>query len=402
MSEDLDIKALTASSFLLSVVLLVFCSGCGDDSTTIQDMDLTGNPARIDLISDSNYATQSDDLFTNLQIRPLRLPNGAILSGIDKLLPFRGSYFVMDSKFTTVYEFDSLGSFKNKIGGPGVVKGFYRSLEDFEIDSMNRIVILSNEDRSLHFFTTSGRYLKTTRLGFFNSKLAIPSPDKYLIYLNCNANKKSGSNNLVSTDSSGNILKRYRPFDSTKSKVIVPTSGFLAHFGNDYLYSDAYNDTIYSIDPISDKIRLSYYADFGPASVGKLKDDLNRTVKQHLLANRFGYLCNDVCFNDNFISLPYCLNGKYGFAIFNKTNGSIKKVNRRIADGLFKLLDHPLLITNENKCYFVVSSNLVMNLKDNYKELFEKLSTKWPLLYKFLTNYTLDDNYFILSVDLKK
>jgi hypothetical protein len=152
----------------------IFCLGCrSGDSYIESNIDQTLYPEIIPITKNYELVKSSSDIFKNASIVSLKLPDNTLISGIDKILITDSSYFILDKKFTTVYKFDSEGYFQNRIGKLGVETGDYRSLEDIFIDTLQRIILLSNSDQSVFYYTPKNKFLKSIYLGFFNSSFAV-------------------------------------------------------------------------------------------------------------------------------------------------------------------------------------------------------------------------------------
>ncbi len=392
--------AFIIAATLLTLSLLSGCEQSGPDAT--QYVNPAGIFTTLDLEPDSTHTPASDSVFTDVRIIPLRFKDSTLISGIDKVAIAAGSYYVLDKKFTTLYRFDTSGVFQNKIGRLGVSKGNFQSLEDFNIDYLGRLLLLSNTNQSVHYYSPSGAYLKSDRLGFFNSAFTILNPTRFLFYLNFNSNHASGNNNLLLTDSSGRVLERYRPFDKKRSYMTIGFSGLLTSYNGESLYTDAFNDTLYSIDPISHEISVKYKINFGSKSIGDLKSDHNKLFNQRMLfKNKLPFIGNAACMNSKYLVFSYSKNNRESICIVNKSTGKTVRINKGLNDGLYKMLGRPLLLTDNNDLFFAVSPTAVEYLKTNYQPLFHELGLKWPALYSFLDKNTISDNYFLLSLKLE-
>ncbi len=163
----------------------------------------------------------------------------------------------------------------------------------------------------------------------------------------------------------------------------------------------AFNDTIFSINK-DNKIGATYYINFGNSSLKEIREDHAKVINSKILIKKnVGFLGDKVTFNDKYLMFSYNYKNRINYCIYNRASKKILRINKGIEDGLFKLLDYPLLISKDNKCYFAVSPELVIFLKEKYNKLYKRLENEWPELYKFVEKMSIDDNYFLLSFDLK-
>lgn len=387
-------KRIVLASFLLS--------GCKGEHTK-NNIDYNLRSKKI-LLIDSEYKLikSSHDIYENAQIIPLKFKDINLISGIDKILIKNKFFYLFDHKFTTLYKFDSNGIFQNKIGKLGVKNVEYQSLEDFTIDSLNRIILLSNANQSISYYSSDNQFIKSQKLAFFNSQITLVNTNSFLFYLDYRWNKKSGFYNLIMTDSLGTINEQYSYFNKKISNMGFAFCGFIASHENEHFYSDAFNDTIFSIDS-ANRIGAKYIIDFGKYSLREIREYHSKVANPaNLMNNNFGYIGNKVCFNRQFLIFTYFYQKRLNYCVYNRETNAIYRINKAINDGLLKLLDYPLLITEGNKCYFAVSPDAVLRLKEKHKDLYKNLKEEWPKLYQFLERISIDDNYFLLSVDLKK
>jgi hypothetical protein len=181
----------------------------------------------------------------------------------------------------------------------------------------------------------------------------------------------------------------------------IAFSGFLGSDGEEVLCTDAFNDTIYTITPFNN-IGSKYYVDFGKFSLKNIREDHKKIFhSQILLKNNIGYLGDKMTFNANYMAFTYNFQHRINYCIYNRKTKQIFRINKSIDDGIFKLIDYPLLITKTNRCYFAISPDNVIRLKEKNKDLYMKIRGQWPNIYRCLEKVKLPDNYFLLSFDLK-
>jgi hypothetical protein len=184
--------------------------------------------------------------------------------------------------------------------------------------------------------------------------------------------------------------------------MVIMFSGFLTSCNGEDIFTEAFNDTLYSVDAATHKLSLEYKLDFGSRNVGLLKNDHNRLLsRRQLFKNNLSYIGSDACINKDFLTFSYIQNNRRGFSILNRHTGKLIKVNKMLNDGLYKLLDRPVLLTTQDELFFAVSQTAVAHLKSDDKPLLPDLRKKWPKVYEELNNLTKNDNYFLLSLKLK-
>jgi len=105
--------------------------------------------------------------------------------------------------------------------------------------------------------------------------------------------------------------------------------------------------------------------------------------------------------NSTYLLFNYLHNRKNGFCIFNRKTQTIIHLEKTMRDGLLRLLGPPLLLTDDNTCYFAVPASLVVQVRNSLPGEYNQLKNEWPALYQYLETVSMSTNYFLIAARLK-
>lgn len=386
-------------------VLLIwtrFLVSCGEKSIA-EPADRSKPFQEIDLVSDTNSLLRSDQVFSDVAPLPLIFHDTTtFLAGVDRVVKQGDNLVLLDRKFTALYRFDSSGKFLNRIGRLGVGNGLFPTLDDMAVDSLGRVMVLASAANAVYYYAPEGGFLGSKAVGFYNSLLCPLSGNRILYYVCYKGNSKTKSCSEIACDTTGKVVGRYLPYDSKKATMSVSFSGFLAGGSGGPLFTDAFNDSVYTVDPVTGRLRIAYWVNFGPASLSGVREDHQLVVsKKYILSKAWGWLGEYACVNDDYFVFNYVDAAHAGICVYNRRSGRTCRLEKTIPDGVFSLMDHPVYIGPDNECYFAVSSNNVAYLKTRKDGSLESVAREWPALYSYLEHFTQNNSYFLLKVKLK-
>lgn len=283
-------------------------------------------------VSLANQEDQSDSLsfakmLGNRSYVPLETNEKCFIGSVSKIIFFDSLLYILDKQLSAVNVFDLHGHFQFSVGRIGEAPGEYERLDDMEIDSAKREILLwSNDNMSVFRYDLEGRFLAQEELLVFGSYL-VPYKNNYLVYTGYNFTENGDHVNLVLCSQTGQLLKTYFPVYSSDETISFGFAGFLRAnpFGG-ISFAHALSDTIYHLSDSDGRFYPRFIIDLGDQMWSKHFSIFDH---QRFLAKGIEY---DLLFNSIYETPEHL------FFSYLK--------NRQICKGMF-LLDNGKLLTNE-------------------------------------------------------
>ena len=140
---------------LLFIIILSSCLSCLDKKNTKASGLIDLN--RIDRVS-------VNDLFESIELVQLETTDECLIAHATKIIFYNDRYYVFDVRQQAIFCFNSAGKFVFKISNRGQGPEEYLNLEDFNIDSYNRHLLLLVPFGSLVTFDADGKFVSKIRL----------------------------------------------------------------------------------------------------------------------------------------------------------------------------------------------------------------------------------------------
>lgn len=194
-----------------------------------------------------NFIDISPMLDDSIEIIPLETTDECLLSNIERLIFYKGHFYILDEPRRNIFVFDEAGRFVRKIGKQGSGPGEYSSILFFDIIGDSIFVSSKLGFKCFVYNLTTGELIKD----FFHEVSHVDgfSLDKSVYFITNYEKVDKGNFNLCRLDlSNEKVVDKFMPFDNKQSKF--------KNFGlADYvcLYKDSayvilpYNDTIYQV-----------------------------------------------------------------------------------------------------------------------------------------------------------
>jgi len=244
--------------FLLLIVFLFF--SCSKRQTGFLPV---GADYTIDLDGDKESSMPYSSIFKKAQTIILESGENCMIGRITELQVFDDCIYILDGRFAkSMFVFDREGKFLRKIGSIGAGPGEYVKVQDFTIDTGNRLIFLLDEGNRVHKYQLDGTYVhsftiqmprsNTYFIQFYDGSLYSsiiswdPGPDDYMLF-------------EIDPDN-GKILSKSLPVKYNKGWVRQSFTGhsfFMLRLNSPPRYAQLFMDYIVSIgDSITPYIEL--------------------------------------------------------------------------------------------------------------------------------------------------
>ncbi len=249
------------------LVLLLLCS-CSHKHNEAKSYYTTRNIQ----IEDYSMTQYMDSANCKIEIATeLKMPSNFRYMDGKKLLYENGCFFLMDSKYNnTIFVFDSVGNYINKLGERGRAKNEYiKSPTDFFVDSNNgNVHVFERDSRRIIIFTKDGNYKETIQLNYWPYSIGYTSSGNYLASFNY---KKAGDGLQLGViglneEVVNPILYLQNDFDFvTTHNTSILSDGLLYHIPN---FSDSI--MVFCGDTVKEVIKLNFPYKEIPNEIKKL------------------------------------------------------------------------------------------------------------------------------------
>ncbi len=239
-------------SAIILICILWICFACSKTAKINEPGTIPSIHIDVSELS-ANETSRLSELFEPLAAIALETKPTSIIQKIDKLVFHNDDIYVLDSEGAKgLLVFSKDGKFKHRIGNQGNGPGEYPEAFDFDI-SNQEIRILSFQ--KLHYYTTSGEYLRHERLGFTAQYLTEITADYDAYYGSAKEDR------VIVADKKGH--KKYSFFKYSDKNSITPPSG-LQKLDTSVLVNIPFCDTIFNVFP--NHITPHCLVNFGAAS----------------------------------------------------------------------------------------------------------------------------------------
>ena len=145
--------------YILKTLSFVVIVGCSEKSNDPYENIIPAYEVSIE------SETSIHDIFNISEIIPLRQLDGNFLNQIDRLIVTEEFIFVLDERFTNLIRYNSKGTPLNRISKFGNGPEEMPVITDFTVDqNSNTIILLNQEDRSLHTFNFDNKFIGKKKL----------------------------------------------------------------------------------------------------------------------------------------------------------------------------------------------------------------------------------------------
>ena len=375
----------------LCIIVLVSCK-----KETRSNTVLSKKPKQINLVNNSKKENLANYV-KNIEVVQLK---GAIkLIGIDKVVFYNDSYFVLDKKTSSLLVYDINGNFMRKIGERGNGPGEYKKIKDFQIDKKRQqVLILSELNKTLYKYSLEGEFKNRILLKFFVHGFILDENDTYTFM---SGRSSTTFHTLTNTSLEGKKLGLNFPFPKNTPKISPDYTGGIHKQGKSNYFTEATSSLIYEI---KEDITPLYQFNFGDGTwEEKDRYDLNRFMKKNRKME-LSYLYNFYCDTDNILAFNFANKNYLRKGYYFKNSDKVLAVPFNLEDSfLYRFLGIPLGIKGN---HFISSLNyssyermMRSKRKIKFKESYHKLYTN---IYNDLKNFSENDNPCLLIYEIKE
>lgn len=215
------------------LIIFALLSSCSVDNKNIPFEEINFSNKYISLENELNF-----------KFIPLETNNECLIGSISNIQIQNNLIFILEGhKNENLYIFDMDGKFVSKVGTKGAGPGQYIKIIDFDIDTKNQQIILSDMYKGclLHYDLNTYKFLRTTNTDFYYNQFCI-LPDNNILFFNSNGFENP---NIF------NVKKKYY-IQETDNYAIPRRSYYKANFTTPYTLKNKgknnfykYNNEIY-------------------------------------------------------------------------------------------------------------------------------------------------------------
>lgn len=327
--------------------------------------------------NDINNIKRFDSCFDNTQVLYLKTPDSLFIASIKKIIFFRKKIFILDKKFSSVLCFDQDGNFLMQYGKIGLGNNEFKAIEDFDIDSIkSQLVIFSNEDLSLYFYSLDrGTFITKKYIGLYASSFCLLPFNRIVFYKDYKIDKKTPNYNILIIDSSNNIIGKFLPFNPNLSTISWSSiTGFLTKYNNEILFSDAFNDSIFSYKN-TDEVSLFSFIDINSNAIQENRQNHEKLLHSGIIIDSFSrFLHSHVQANKDYMVFNYQSEKRIKIAIYKIDDQDLQiMTSKNSNDPLLALSKDLMFLDNDNNLTFAISPENILDLKQKKPMLYCKL-----------------------------
>ncbi len=386
------------------LILLLVLQSC-NSFENIEELQIKGIPeTKIDLLkNDTSDLKEFSNFFTTPQIIPLNSNDTSFfVASIQKLIVHKNEMYILDDRFSNLVKFDSSGHYIINYGKIGLGKNEYEKISDFDIDSINKLVVVfSNANKALYYYSLdNGAFVKKVNIKLFGSQICALPDKQTLLYRNFSTEgySKEKDFNILLLDSQGRSVKKAFPFNSDISLMEWRSSGFLRKSNRSIFYCNAFSDTVYEFknNLFSPVMETNILSD----SLKLFRYDHNKLFHSKILMDsNTRHLGPTYLKNDNFVVFDYVRDKRIRTIFYDLNRNTYTGMTAKIkTDPLLALALTPLYLSSDNTIYFKFTLKDLLHVKSKYATTFDMLSAANK---KYLINNREKSGVFLLVCHLK-
>jgi hypothetical protein len=187
---------------------------------------------------------------------------------------FKVKFFLTDSlifvqNVNHVLKFSLNGKFIKKIGNPGRGPGEIGIINSMSVLPNKKMLVIHYHTKLL-FYSFDGNLIRSINIPYHQEVKAI-NDSRYIAY-DPSTNGSEKYNFILANDKGDTIstVKNYTTWEKSYSGTVIVTSPANEAFymkANSWCFKSKYNDTVYYVDAVKDKIESAYIIDYGKYKV---------------------------------------------------------------------------------------------------------------------------------------
>jgi hypothetical protein len=189
----------------------------------------------------------TSQFFTFAKCIPLSTDDESLIGEISKIVHHEGFIYVADR--SALYRFTEDGMFSGKINKQGNGPDEYAGISDFEIETTDKMWILSRSRQMLYQYSWNGTLNKKIKFNFWAAKMYLISSEKMCLYIGNERDENNQHQIKIMDLNTENILNSWLEIDKKKARYLHILSQY--HFctneaGQCYFYN-TFDDYVYSL-----------------------------------------------------------------------------------------------------------------------------------------------------------
>ncbi len=381
-------------SGLLSCSFLIAQKSYFQPKASFEANTLLTSPVYIDLHKPTSPTVSLRDFVEIVEVIPLASEENALISNISKVIVADGKYYIADFRNrSSLKVFDASGNYIGEVGSIGRGPGEYINVTDIENDPYSSsLYLLSNRSQKLFNYQLDGTFINSSFVQFYPAEFAILDKGHFAFYTNFNTSDLNESHNLLITDRKLTIQQKLFPYPMAKNgnKSGFGFSGFLNRFGQDVLYTSAFQDTIYQINTNTTQVQYILHLENVFRREKHTPDQLSKY-------NFIGKLHE----TSTTLSIGFKKEGLLHHAFWRKKE-RILIDNRHCSP---HALNHLLLFEpkgiKDQAFINEISLSSIEYLQDKYPKLYQELKVDYPELYSAISRMKDTDNSILVVYKIR-
>ena len=291
----------------------------------------------IEVLDSKNKDASIEQKIKLSKLISLDTPDSIFFAGCNKVIFSSEFIFVLDTKSSSIFKFDSLGkyilNFPKKGKGPGEVT----DLVDFSIEqSVKKIVLYDRGNGGLIYCDFNGKLINQYPVSPFPKNLALY--ERHIVWFHNNNNDELNGKlyNISLSDQRGKVLSSHLEFPN----IECPTTAFGGIFSQTsdgrILCSNGISNFIFeiSLDEWSQKLKIypKYLFHFGQIGLPDTDDEACKFFNQNYTLFKIAYLKKEFYELNDYTYFSYLNGMKLEFGFFSTS--SIKPRNILTSENL--------------------------------------------------------------------
>lgn len=235
------------------------------------------------------------DIIDKVWYVKLETTKESLIRYIDKVIPYKNNFFILDVFGKSLLQFNSKGRFIRKIGSIGKGPGEYMNPISFIIDSGKEEILLHDDKlNKMIYYSLDGSFLNEKKLNYRFMEFEKLGTNKYIISIDRKINfhlNDVKNYKLILASSDWHILGRAFEYEAEKKNGIASAIQAITKYKDSLIYNPSFSYDIYSIT--QNGIDRKYSIDVGNK---KLPDDFDRNLSIEDFIKKYNSANSDIMY----------------------------------------------------------------------------------------------------------
>jgi hypothetical protein len=239
---------------LTSILLIILLFSCNrsNNITTVDEL------IKIDLLSDAGMTLSNlSEIASEIQYIPLQTIDSSLISRIDKVV-IQGDKIYVNIRGTDIICFDKIGTFVGRLSKVGRGPGEYTWIQDFDISSDNKKLILLSNGKVLLYNVNGNEFTFSKSLDLYEGVLKIsfiPGTDNILVSNGPWFGNETSLNLVINLNRDTLLLKQncYK-YEKLGSGMRATNDAIQYKLGDKVCFKEGFSDTIFYVNNKLDQL----------------------------------------------------------------------------------------------------------------------------------------------------